>query len=119
MLIKIYIGHKRGLHFNLKRGKGKIEEGFVAETEAIDVGYVSDAFFTHTPYPELLGRLPKQYLQTECEKKKQECEEQMLAPDALAKDADSNEDENFDICALEKDADYEDMINRGDEIDQE
>ena len=83
ILIKICIGQKRGLHFNLKRGKGKIdsfgferrEVGFITETEAIDVGYVCDASFTHTPYPELLGKLPKPDLQSEHEKKKQECEE--------------------------------------------
>lgn len=91
---------------------------------------VRDASFTNTPYPELLGRLPKPDLRTEREKKKQEREERMLAAAALAKDADSNEDDNeieddienqlnFGMGALEKDADYEEMANRGDEIDQE
>ncbi len=92
---------------------------------------VRDSSFTNTPYPELVGRLPKPDLRTEREKKKQEREEKMLAAAAAAAsgkdgsdaqnqmDADIENELSFGRGIHEEDVDYEHLANVGDEDDQE
>lgn len=89
---------------------------------------VRDSSFTNTPYPELIGRLPKPDLRTEKEKKRQEREEKMLAA-ALKKDssndaqsqmeADIENELSFGLGIQEENVDYEQLANLGDEEDLE
>jgi hypothetical protein len=91
---------------------------------------VRDSTFTNTPYPELIGKLPKPDTRTEREKKKAEREERMLAAANLAA-AGGSEDDNDEVDAdaenaftfggghAEEITDYEKIANFADEDDLE
>ncbi len=91
---------------------------------------VRDSSMTGTPYPEIIGRLPKPDMRTEREKKKQEREERMLAAANMAakKDDDENSSNELDADAEnqlsygdgdDEDVDYQRLANEGDDIDKE
>ncbi len=90
---------------------------------------VRDGSFTNTPFPEIIGRLPKADLRTEREKKKQEREERMLAAAAAAASGDKDKKQGDDLeleddisfggGIHEENADYLKLANTPDEEDLE
>jgi hypothetical protein len=79
---------------------------------------VRDSSNTGTPYPELIGRLPKTDMRTEREKKRQEREERMWA--AAQKEAASGVEFAADdeLMPANEPVDYDKLINLGDEQDR-
>jgi len=79
---------------------------------------IRDSSETGTPYPELIGRLPKTDTRTEREKKRQEREERMWA--AAQEEAASGVDFAADdeLMPTDDPVDYDKLGNFGDESDQ-